>query len=443
MSELLERLWVKHFLKPICSSFVAALILVRMAVAEELPSGGIQSLEPCVFPLIAEPEPGGCRYWVGGEYLLWWLKDAPVPAPLVSTGPYEERSTAALNQPGTEVLLGGAPVATPVHSGLRIWAGSWLGEGNIGVEVGYLYVGTTSRHLSVGTSGLPGSANLAVPYSDNNGAGREGGTPGETVFVLPGPLQDNGKAIPGFQGSFTLGVSDFLQGAEANGLLRGFVGEHWSLAPLLGFRWLQVQEELSFSAATAGVPSSFFTGQYYNLFDRFGANNNFYGGQLGLRAQYHWGRVFVQSGVKVALGDVHERVSVDGAGQTSSGNLFFHTTGTGGQMFPGGVFAQPSNIGPHVRDTFSVLPDVAVNIGYELTSWARLTIGYNFLALSNLARPGDQIDRVINSTRTGLAAVSQATAGTPPPSGPTAPTFAFHDSSFWAQGLTFGLALRF
>lgn len=456
MCEILDCLSMKPLLKPVCiclvACAVAAIFLVDTAIAEELPFERAEfstsedlsvSPDPCVLPLFAEPESSGCRFWVSGEYLLWWFKDAPISAPLVTTGPYEGRSTAVLNQPGTEVLLGGAPIATPVHSGLRVWAGAWLGQGNFGIEAGYLYVASTSQHSQIGTSGLPGSANLAVPYFDSNGTGREGGTPGETVFVLPGPLQINGKAVPGFQGSFVLGVTDFLQGAEVNGVVPGFFSERLSLVPVLGFRWLEVQESLAFSAATAGVPGGFFFGQYYNLFDSFRAHNDFYGGQFGLRSEYRWGRAFVQTGVKIALGDVHQAVSVDGASQTSSGNLFFHTTGTSGLVFPGGVFAQPSNIGMHRRDTFSVLPDVSINIGYELTSWARLSIGYTFLALANVARPGEQIDRIINSTRTSLAALSQASAGGPPPSGPTVPTFAFHDTSFWAQGLTFGLALQF
>jgi hypothetical protein len=451
MSDLFH-LPTKGLLKQVCIPLLALLMLVRMAVAEELPFESVEpgkseefsvSPLPYVLPVIAESGSPGSRFWLSGEYLLWWFNDAPVPTPLLTTGPNEGQRTGVLNQPGTEVLLGGSSVATPVHSGLRVWAGSWLGQGNVGIEAGYLFIGPTSRQLQVGTTGLPGSANLAVPYFDNNGAGREGGTPGETVFVLPGPLQFNGKAIPGFQGSFVLGLSDFLQGAEANGVLRGFLGERLSLVPLLGFRWLELQESLSFSAATAGVPGGLFAGQYYNLFDRFAARNDFYGGQLGLRGEYRWGRVFVQTGVKVALGDVHQTVSVDCASQTSSGSLFFETMGTGGMLFPGGVFAQPSNIGLHTRDTFSVLPDVSVNIGYVLTPRLRLSLGYNFLALSSVARPGDEIDRVINSTRTGLAAVSQRTAGGPPPSGPVAPTFAFHDSSFWAQGLTFGMALQF
>ena len=49
------------------------------------------------------------------------------------------------------------------------------------------------------------------------------------------------------------------------------------------------------------------------------------------------------------------------------------------QTFLGGVFAQPSNIGHHQRDRFAVVPEAALKVGYRLTSWASLFVGYTFL----------------------------------------------------------------
>src|SRR5437763_13005601 len=41
------------------------------------------------------------RTWVSAEYLLWWLKDGPVPSPLLTTGdPTDPVAPAALGQPG-------------------------------------------------------------------------------------------------------------------------------------------------------------------------------------------------------------------------------------------------------------------------------------------------------------------------------------------------------
>jgi hypothetical protein len=105
---------------------------------------------------------------------------------------------------------------------------------------------------------------------------------------------------------------------------------------------------------------------------------------------------------------------------------------------PGGIFAQPSNIGHHTQDRFAVVPEVDVNIGYAVTKWARVSVGYSFLYASNVVQPGNQINPLGNTTRTGFAAASGI-----PPIGPVAPTFSFNESSFWAQGMNFGLEFRF
>ena len=62
-----------------------------------------------------------------------------------------------------------------------------------------------------------------------------------------------------------------------------------------------------------------------------------------------------------------------------------------------------------------------------------LTIGYTFLYLSDVLRPGDQIDPYIN--------VSQLPPG--PLEGAALPQFGFHSTGFWAQGLSFGIEGRF
>src|SRR3982074_1649492 len=78
------------------------------------------------------------RVWARGEYLLWWLKNAPLPVPIVTTGDPRVgfdlslgntvNSAGAIGQPGTRVLLGASDVHFPASSGLRFAAGAWLDE---------------------------------------------------------------------------------------------------------------------------------------------------------------------------------------------------------------------------------------------------------------------------------------------------------------------------
>jgi hypothetical protein len=64
-------------------------------------------------------------------------------------------------------------------------------------------------------------------------------------------------------------------------------------------------------------------------------------------------------------------------------------------------------------------------------------VGYSFLYLSSVVRPGDQIDRVLNVTR-----IPNFVPGAVP-SGPLRPMPLIHDTDFWAQGINFGVEFRF
>jgi len=61
--------------------------------------------------------------------------------------------------------------------------------------------------------------------------------------------------------------------------------------------------------------------------------------------------------------------------------------------------------------------------------------GYNFLYWTHVARPGQQINPVVNSTMTPGSII--------PPFGPVSPIFQAHDSDFWAQGVNLGVGVRF
>ncbi len=99
-------------------------------------------------------------------------------------------------------------------------------------------------------------------------------------------------------------------------------------------------------------------------------------------------------------------------------------------------FVQPTNLGTRGRDTFAVVPEVQVKAGWQVRPGVRTFASYNFLYWSSVARPGDQIDPVVN---TNLVPTS-TTFGNP--GGPARPAFNFRETDFWAQGVNVGLQLR-
>jgi hypothetical protein len=146
-----------------------------------------------------------------------------------------------------------------------------------------------------------------------------------------------------------------------------------------------LQENLSFVTDSPNVAPN--PPDFFHTFDRFNANNNFYGGQLGLRASYDNTRLFFNAAGKVALGSTIERVTVNGGTFTNDGGFV---------SAHGAYLAQLTNIGTQSHSQFAVVPEVNLNFGVRLTPWASIVVGYSFLYVSAVARPGDQIDRVID-----------------------------------------------
>ena len=91
----------------------------------------------------------------------------------------------------------------------------------------------------------------------------------------------------------------------------------------------------------------------------------------------------------------------------------------------------------HTKDQFTVVPEVGLKLGCQITSFLRLDVGYTFLWMSDVARPGNQIDTTVNRTQVP----SSLAFG--PLVGPARPAFTFRESDFWAHGVSLGLECRY
>jgi hypothetical protein len=167
---------------------------------------------------------------------------------------------------------------------------------------------------------------------------------------------------------------------------------------------------------------------YLMTTDRFSTTNNFYGGQLGLKATGQFDRWTVQGYTKVALGATASDIKITGTGL---GNLFSPSPGMP-LGYPGGYLAQPSNEGNYRDANFAVLPEVGMNVGYDVTARLNLFIGFSGFYLSQAARSAEQISPLINPSQS--ASFSGPTTYT----GPAAPLPTWDIGNFWAYGLNFG-----
>jgi hypothetical protein len=355
------------------------------------------------------------QFWLSGEYLLWWIKDSKIPV-LLTSGSATDPLPGALGQPGTAILFGGGNVNNYNRSGARFTAGFWFDdEQDFGLESSYFFLASRSVKVDLRSSALPGSLILGRPF----------------VNVATG-MQDVGIiALPGLSsGTVEVLSTSRLQGAELNATTKLHLGGGFNLTGLAGFRYLQLDENINVDDNEMVSPSTVLIGgDAISVIDKFETHNRFYGGQLGVRGDYHSGRWSLEMLGKLALGGMREVVRIQG--------LTIVTSAAGLTTFPAGFLALPTNSGRFTRDELTLVPEAGVTVGYQITDHLRATFGYTFLYISSVTRPGDSIDLALNPSQIPLSLT------TGPLTGPARPAARVQDTEFWAQGLSFGLEFSY
>jgi len=342
------------------------------------------------------------------EALIWWYKSAPTPTPIITDGLYGD--------PDTSVLLGGGDMDTNPNVGFRI-TGAYALDRRWGLEGNFFYFDTRSTSRSVSSTGEEGSTDLLLPYYD--------------TLVNRERVSEISYA-PVYAGSAKEEMSNGLMGAELDVTYATDSARPWDVRLIGGFRWLQLKETYTITTSSPFIPPG--PSDVWDTTDKFAATNNFYGAQLGARARYDADRWYGSGSLTVGLGGMVQSVDVSGSLLTNDFNDF-----AAPKTYVGGYYALPSNIGGHSRTEFAVVPELRLGVGYRLTPSASLYVAYDLLYASNVARPGEQVDRNINPTQNTAwtEEVDSVTEGTP------APTFSFDSTSFWAQGVNLGLSIRF
>jgi hypothetical protein len=361
---------------------------------------------------LAQPAPApmesASRWYFGAEALFSWFKNSPTPVPII-TDNYAD-------VPGVNVLLGGGEVDTNPNAGFKL-TGTYRVDSRLGVELTGFYIPTRSTSSSVSSTGQPGSIDLYLPYYD---------------VIQKGERITEISYWPTYRGSAQATLSNNLGGGEINATWTMPQQDALRIDLLGGFRYLQLRESYTINTSSPYNPPN--PADIWNTTDSFETRNRFYGLQVGARLAYDQGPWVGTLNAKVALGTMQQQVSINGYLETND-----YTNYTNTQIYPGGYFALPTNSGDHSRNTFAVVPEIAFNFGYRVTSQATVYLGYSLLYATDVARPGDQMNRNINPTMT----VSWGNDPPVKPVGPAQPTFAFNTSDFWAQSLSIGVGYRF
>jgi hypothetical protein len=102
---------------------------------------------------------------------------------------------------------------------------------------------------------------------------------------------------------------------------------------------------------------------------------------------------------------------------------------------PGGLLALSTNSGSVSTSDWTVVPEAAVRVGYQVNDRLRVYAGYSALYWPGVYRAAGQIDPAVNP---GLL---------PPPvvpaPGPAGPQFPGRTSGLWGQFLSVGVEVRY
>jgi len=368
-------------------------------------------------------ECGGCgsRIWARTEYLYWWVQGGNMPA-MVSTSPdgtpQGQAGVLGPNFTNTEtarVLYGGERIGTNPRSGGRVQAGYWLDDCQTVMFAGDFFAlgdGTTSYTATTDNYSI-----LARPFFNvqpDQGPQRQDAA----LVSFPG-IAEGGINVR--TESEILGAGAYLRHAlHRNGCSR--------LDLLYGYRFLRVDDYLqvvdAFESTNQGgqVP----LGTTFDSLDIFDTQNEFHGGELGAMWETQRGPWGFSLLGRVALGNVHQNVRIQGNTVVAVPNVTPVVTA-------GGLLTQPTNIGSYAQNQFGVLPEGQASVSYKINCRLRATVGYTFMYLSNVARAPSQVDTSLNPTQFNGGVLT----------GQPAPTFAWHTSDIWLQGFNLGFEYKY
>lgn len=350
-------------------------------------------------------------FWVRGEYWLGWTESMQLPTLATTSTPGTPRAAAGLlGNPNTAYVITGS-AANQARSGFKFDTGFWFPRNDqLGLEAG---VSMLESRTSIFAARSDGSQILARPFFDIANKTQQ-------AILLGFPGVSAGRIdVSATSGNFYEGHLDLVERTVDTG--------HFRAESILGYRFYRYDERVSIQQVALPQEAAFIPGTVIQSFDDFRTRNEFHGVDMGVRFRFllneEWSLGLL---AKVAVGRLSRDVNVSGGQQA-------FVPGQTPVVQEGGVLALTSNIGSRGKTDWAVLPEFGVNLGYQMTSNLRFTLGYSLLLMQGISRASDQIDINVNPALL-------------PPSAGTSPAFPgplLRRDDVWIQGLRFGLEYEF
>jgi hypothetical protein len=380
--------------------------------------------------------------WIKADQLTWWTRGMNLPPLVTSVRAGTDLTQNAGHLPagsnGTIILFGDERVDDEIRAGGRLQVGTWLNRcRSFGVEGEFFALENSATHFRLWSDGNPVISRPFFNVVDNE----------QQVERVAFPRGSSGSV----DGSASVDTLSKFEGAGVRLLFNLCETEYcwqdrfdpcvvhhgcYRSQLIVGYRFLRlddtlaVREELTatnlgdiIGNGTVEAPTG---DAAFLIQDTFATKNQFHGAELGMLFELRRGRWSLDILPRIALGNTHETVYINGSTRTTSADGT-QRTGTGG------LLALSTNIGRYERDAFSVVPQIGATLGYQVSRHTRFTLGYSFLYWSRVARAGEQVDLRVNPNF--LPEGDQT--------GAARPAFAFQETGFWAQGMNFGVDIRF
>ena len=348
-------------------------------------------------------EPLG-RLWIHGSIFYGTINNEDAPSLIAAGG------DAIVGNPDVMPLAAEDRNAGFFRSGFIFEGGYWLNKcQTIAIEGRLVLLESNKAPFEFVSNGSP---TLGRSYT-NSLTGRA-----ETELI----------AAPGlYSGRASLLSESGVIGGEANLRENLMCTKAWRMDSIIGYRYLRLSEAIELNSIRTSL--SELTGEPVGtqtaIHDRFATQNDFHGGQFGLSGEYRFGNFYFDASGKIAFGVVRERLEIDGNRIESGPNGI-------PLVSVGGLLTQPSNIGYMTDTRFAVVPEAGFSLGYQMGPHCRTFIGYTFLYMSNVGRPGHAIDTMLNPTvPTGTVV------------GSVHPLRRDSRDDFWMQGINLGLECRY
>ncbi len=357
----------------------------------------------------AMPMLGGMSFSLRGELLYWWTSPLNTPV-LATTAPANVAvgEAGVLGELGTQTLLG-TELNDDIRFGGRLTGNFWLDPmQNRGIEVSYTFLPGDDTNFAVNSDQLPV---ITRPFFN-----AETGLQDAELVAYPGLLE----------GDLSVSAQSFFSTGDI--AYRWNVGrDSWRRVDLMiGYRFAYLHDEIHIRERLLSISqnSGIVPGTELVVRDNFDAANYFNGVEIGVAGQRDTFLGLADFWLKTALGNTRTKSIISG-NTTTTANGQTVTTDEG-------FLALPTNIGERNLDEFSTFVELGGKLNRDFGPW-RASLGYSVMLWSSVGRGGDLIDTNVNT--------SQLPPG--PLTGAPVPQFRERQTSFWAQGVTFGLERSF